>query len=1000
MDLVVGASESTVKSLLGKLGSLLSQEYTLIRGVGGDLQYITDELRTMQSFLRDLGDTEQDHRMKDWMKQIRDMTYDVEDCVDDSGHRIRNPRWLHPDVCCYFLISRVYEVVNGWPRRDIASKISDLRMRAQQISERRQRYGVDNPKTNEHKKTAAEGFDAAGNQDTSLELVALKDPVGVDEDMEKLATWLTDSTKKAGVLSIVGYGGVGKTSMATALYNKLGDRFGCRAMVTVSQSSNIEAILDNIKRQVKPPSNDHEQQRRSSSEDSCLAAACLKGLRGKCRCLGISEEALGGAKRDDLNKELREHFQKNSYLVVIDDVWSARTLENIRKAFPPTDSNGKSRIIVTTRFPAVAKSRRGQQSDHCHHTVVPLSLEKSKELFYQALSESNPSQHVSVPEEVWKICGGLPLAIVAMAGYAACNAHKQLDWEKVYTKLFPDEKRRKEMKSGAILNSASSEPGKDMKKGLTQEELGRIVSYCYNDMHPEIITCSLYLSIFPKGSRISRKRLIRRWIAEGFVSEKDGMSVEDVAETYFGHLVRRKMIRPVEHSSSGKIKHCIVHDMVLEHIVSRASEENFITVAGGHWLMHPPSSMVRRLSLQGTDPKRAKDTEKMNLSHVRSLTVFESLKQLPSSSFKFGKIVQVLDLEGCMGLKEQHATEICGMLLLKYLSLRRTDTKELPKTIGNLDNLETLDIRETKIDKLPIEVCVLGRLVNILGGNKGKHRALKLPPGFLKKQKMKSLRTLSGIEIVSETVEELENLQHLTDLRKLAIYRLKLSDDDANQKLTSSIQYLCGYSLHTLVVHVESAGFFKCLNEMTSPFESLMALELSGTMVQLPDWIEQLYALTKLTLSMTALRKDNLIKLSTLDTLFSLTFTLAQENQDPKTLAILAENKLSSGGQIIIPNGGFKNLKLLRLCAPLVPLVNFSEKAMPELERLEVRFQMLEGIYGAENLARLKEVYLRLNDKESEVMTKQIVQEIMSAVEGVPAKKPMARIILHVITTD
>ncbi|KAJ1269773.1 hypothetical protein BS78_06G002800 [Paspalum vaginatum] len=977
MDLVVGASESTVKSLLGKLGSLLAQEYTLIRGVAGDLQYITDELRTMQSFLRDLGDAaEQDHRMKDWMKQIRDMTYDVEDCVDDSGHRIRNPRWLRGDMCCYLLVSSVYEVATWGPRRDVAGKISDLRMRAQQISERRQRYGVSNPETDKDKKAVAEGFDVAGNQDRSLELVAAKDPVGVDKDMEQLEKWVTDKSKKAGVLSIVGYGGVGKTSIATALYKKLGDRFGCRAMVTVSQSSNIEAILNNIKSQVKPPSNDHEQRHGGSSQYNCLASA-LRGLRCKCRCFGTLEEKQSGTKRNQLNEELKDHFQKN------------------RKAFPQTDKHsGPSRMIVTTRFPAVATTRRGQEGDLLH-TVNPLSLEKSQELFNQAHSESKPSQNLieassaesEFSKHVSKVCGGLPLAIVAMAGYVACNAHKQLDWGKICTKLFPDKKRREELESG--------EAGKDTKKGLTQEELGRIVSHCYNDMPAEIITCPLYLSIFPKGSRISRKRLIRRWIAEGFVSEKDGMSVEDVAETYFGHLVRRKMMRPVEHSSSGKIKQCVVHDMVLEHIVSNASEENFITVVGGHWLMNPPSSKVRRLSLQGSDPKHAKDTEKMNLTHVRSLTLFESLKQLPSNSFKFGKIVQVLDLEGCTDLKEQHTEEMCGMLLLKYLSLRRTDTRKLPKTIGKLENLETLDLRETKIDMLPKEVCGLERLVNILGGDKETRRALKLPQGFVKKQKIKALRILSGIEIV----EELEDLHHLTDLRKLAIYKLQL-EEDASLKLSSSIQYLCGYSLHTLVIHDESSKFLKCLDKMTSPPESLVSLELSGMMVQLPVWIKQLYALSKLTLSMTALRKDNLIKLSELKTLFSLTFTLAAKKQGPETMAILAKNKLFSDGQIIIPDGGFENLKLLRLCASLIPFVSFSENAMAKLERLELRFKMLEGIYGAQNLASLEEVYLRLNDKEGEVMTKQIVQEIKSAVEGVPAKKPMARIILHVITTD
>lgn len=47
MEFVVGASEATMRSLLGKLGGLLAQEYTLIRGVRGDIQYINDELATM-----------------------------------------------------------------------------------------------------------------------------------------------------------------------------------------------------------------------------------------------------------------------------------------------------------------------------------------------------------------------------------------------------------------------------------------------------------------------------------------------------------------------------------------------------------------------------------------------------------------------------------------------------------------------------------------------------------------------------------------------------------------------------------------------------------------------------------------------------------------------------------------------------------------------------------------------------------------------------------------
>lgn len=956
-----------MKSVMGKLGGLLAQEYTLIRGVNGDLQYINDELASMQSFLRDLtavgaGRAQtHGHRMKDWMKQIRDITYDIEDCIDDSAHHLHG---LRSDMCCYYFANSVYEVLTWWPRRDVASKISVLKMRAQQIGERRERYGVNNPEAaggsegpHAGNGTAA-GFDAADNQEASLELVAMKDPVGVEDHMKELEEWLTNEKNNSGVLYVVGFGGVGKTTIATALYRKFGDQFDHRAMVNVSQSSDINAVLTNIKNQVMPQSSGQTQQGtggvlgRLKQGTSAFAAKCCNA--------GASEETRGETKLDKLKEVLTDHFKDSSYLVLVDDVWSAATWEQIRKSLPT--SSKRTRIIVTTRFQAVARRRRGEEGDHTRK-VSPLGVEESERLFKQAFFESKGSEIDKVPKDVWKMCGGLPLAIVIMAGHVACNPNKSgTEWSKVCKSLFPE---------------SGKDPGKDGGRDLTQEEVGRIVSHCYNDMPADIKTCSLYLSIFPKGQKISRKRLTRRWIAEAFVAEKQGLSVEDVAETYFNHLIRRKIIRPVEHSSNGKVKKCIVHDMVLEHIVAKASEENFITVIGGNWLMQLPSSKVRRLSLQESDSKRANDTEKMNLSHVRSLTMFGSLNQLPSHSFKFG-IVQVLDLEGCMGFKGHHTEEICKMLLLKYLSLRRTDTKQLPKAIGKLENLETLDIRETNVVELPKTVCLLERLVNILGGNKRTRRALKLPEELNKKKKMKALRILSGIEIVGG----LADLHHLTELRKLAIYKLSaISDDPSFKDLSSSIEYLGGYSLHTLIIDDESSKFINSLDDLSSPPKFLVALELSGKMVQLPGWITQLSALTKLTLSITALRTNNLLLLSNLDALFSLTFSFRAEKQDSETLTILAENKLSSDGEITIPNAGFKSLKLVRFFAPLLPVLIISENAMPELERLELRFSMLEGLYGVENLAGLKVVHLTLEDKEGEHMTKEVQREVESAVK-------------------
>jgi len=46
--------------------------------------------------------------------------------------------------------------------------------------------------------------------------------------------------------------------------------------------------------------------------------------------------------------------------------------------------------------------------------------------------------------------------------------------------------------------------------------------------------------MFPKGCLINRKCLLRRWIAEGFVVEKDGKTVEEVAEHCFSIIIQLK----------------------------------------------------------------------------------------------------------------------------------------------------------------------------------------------------------------------------------------------------------------------------------------------------------------------------------------------------------------------------------------------------------------------------------------------------------------------------
>ncbi|VAH99908.1 unnamed protein product [Triticum turgidum subsp. durum] len=257
MEFVVGASEATMRSLLGKLGGLLAQEYTLIRGVRGDIQYVNDELACMQAFLGDLGSALDDHdrRLKNWMKQIRDMAYDMEDCIDDFAHRL--PQDSLSDARCSFIVTAIYEVWTFWPRRDIASKIAELKVRAQYIAERRNRYGVNNPNQRTSSgagATHAVTYGIAEHLVASRQLICTENPVGVKVDMEKLGGWLTkrDKGSHRAVVSLIGFGGVGKTTIAMALYRDFRNEFDCRASVTVSQNFDEDEVLRDILGQIKP----------------------------------------------------------------------------------------------------------------------------------------------------------------------------------------------------------------------------------------------------------------------------------------------------------------------------------------------------------------------------------------------------------------------------------------------------------------------------------------------------------------------------------------------------------------------------------------------------------------------------------------------------------------------------------------------------------------------------------------------------------------------------
>ncbi|OEL37750.1 hypothetical protein BAE44_0001231 [Dichanthelium oligosanthes] len=248
-----------MSSLLGKLGSLLAQEYTLISGVRSEIQYMNDELTSMHAFLRRLAraaaaGAAHDEQTKSWIEQVRDVAYDIEDSVDDFAQRLgRQPRG---EGLLANLRRAWYTMTTLWARRDIAANIIDLKIRAQDVGERRTRYGVQDPKPDSGSKPSRPAHPYATDhlQPPARQLIGTTKPVGQEAAIEDNGNWLTEERTESSlrILAIVGFGGLGKTTMALELHRRFGEKFEYRASVQASQKMNLASLLRSILKQVTP----------------------------------------------------------------------------------------------------------------------------------------------------------------------------------------------------------------------------------------------------------------------------------------------------------------------------------------------------------------------------------------------------------------------------------------------------------------------------------------------------------------------------------------------------------------------------------------------------------------------------------------------------------------------------------------------------------------------------------------------------------------------------
>lgn len=218
----------------------------------------------------------------------------------------------------------------------------------------------------------------------------------------------------------------------------------------------------------------------------------------------------------------------------------------------------------------------------------------------------------------------------------------------------------------------------------------------FDELPNHLKPCLLYFGAFREDQEIPIWRLMRLWIAEGFVRKTEVKSLEDIAEDYIMDLIGRSLVMVDKQKSTGGVKTCRIHDLLHEFCLRKATEENFLQLRrdeSGLSNFDEPSN-TRRLFIYS----RAKHFQKSRVfcPFLNSLVVSTQSEEYGtpydfSSIFRIFKLLRVLDL-GKINLGSVFPGEITLLVQLRYLAFAGS-MNYIPSSIANLKNLETFILK-------------------------------------------------------------------------------------------------------------------------------------------------------------------------------------------------------------------------------------------------------------------------------------------------------------------
>ncbi|XP_068305451.1 disease resistance protein RPM1-like [Pyrus communis] len=864
--------ESAASLLIGKIAAILENEASSVAAVRDEVDELKLELISMKSFLIDAEGKElRTEGEKTWVTSVRDLTCDAENVIDEFLYHIYDQQSAAPFA--KWLYKTIYFPKNLWFRHGIAKKLQKITKKIKAIPERNERYGVSTIEG-----TSSDSVPRWVKNKAESSLYIMEDElIGIEDKKQMLMGLLMNGEENEMVVSVVGMGGSGKTTLVanTFINENVKRHFDCYAWITVSQTYVIEDLFKNLIKQF------HQGRKEEVNE------------------------RLDSMSYKELLEMLSTYLKSKRYLVVLDDVWDIKLWQEIR--IPLLNRHHGSRIMLTTRKKDIAFYSFEVESRSFE--IEPLENNEAWELFSKKAFSTYENK--SCPPELeslaWKLvakCKGLPLAVVTLGGLMS-SKRSSLEWRSVYNSL-----------NEHLTNHPMLEP------------MSSILLLSFNNLPNRLKPCFLYCALFPEDYLIKRKRLIRLWIAEGFVEPSDEVTPEEVAEGYLAELIARSMLQVEIRNEAGRPKECKMHDLLRVLALSTSKKEKFGAAYVGRGIVD--KAEIRRMSIQTTEREIDSCT---GMSELRSFLVFGALKRLPSGF----KLLRVLDLENAP--IDRFPDELVFLFNLRYLNLKGTLIEELPESIGRLRNLQTLNIRDSKIKALPKAIYKLLNLRHLImyryTGDWEGFRYVNGTKAASDLSKLQKLQVLSCVESDGNIIKVIKNM---TQLRRIGITNVKASDE---MDLCGSLQKF--KLLHYLFLMASDEEEFLRVNALHSPPPDLQTVILVGKLEQVPLWFGSLHNLTCIYLHWSRLEEDLLPHIQALPNLGRLMLYNAYV------------------GERLCFSGGFIKLKSLTLSNfPLLNSIAIEKGAMPNLEVLFIKncMELKTLPQGIEFLAKVERLML------------------------------------------